>query len=35
MHFISFSGDVTLKYYVENVMKPQTLEMLGNGKQAV
>ncbi|XP_062588661.1 jmjC domain-containing protein 8-like [Saccostrea cucullata] len=22
--------DVTLKYYVENVMKPQTLEMLGN-----
>lgn len=30
--YLIISGDVTLKYYVENVMKPQTLEMLGNGK---
>lgn len=38
IYFIWFSflfflqDDVSLKYYVNSIMKPQTLDMMGNGK---
>ena len=32
MHQVLFSADVSLAHYVENIMKPQKLEMLANGE---
>ena len=31
---LTLAVDITLKKYVEEVLKPQTLEMLGNGKSS-